>query len=256
MHPTATRASSAVRGFKPSFDLPKAMVSSIWAGIVWRGGYRRADNFLHSDWAVLDFDSGEMTLREAICTWVDCIHVVGTTKSHQLAKDGRPPVDRFRVAIPWDRRITDGKTYRYNMVELTEKYPADTQCKDAARLYYPCTAIVSQSDEGYRMDVKNPPDGWGTPAVVPESARQKRHMPWYLKNMMKNGAAPGTIRAAYFKFGAECHKWGFTLGESVEMAAKGRIGEHATAADPLREMYDCVSDGWNKDARKGGMNGT
>jgi hypothetical protein len=248
-HPTAKIPETPERGFKPSFHIKKSMLGAIWSPILWADGRRKSEKFMYADYAVLDFDRGELSLAEAVRLWADSKHLIGTTRSHQLPKDGLPPRDRFRVAIPWEKRISDAKIYRYNMEKLTERWPADSSCKDCARLFFPCREIVSQSDSGYGMSVLQPPIGYGAPpAPIPDAVRGKGILPWYLKNMLKKGAAPGTIRATYFKWGAECHKWGFTLGEAVEMVAKSRIGEHATAADPLREMYDCVSDGWKKDA--------
>jgi hypothetical protein len=146
----------------------------VWSGIIWKDGKRRQDHFLHSDWCVLDFDSPEMSLAEAIRIFCDCRHIIGTTKSHLVNKGGIQ-CDRFRVAIPWSRRITDLHEYRYNMGRMANAYPIDGQCKDGARYFFPCKEIVSVSEEEYVQEVHAAP-----PPPPPRRAIQ--------------GAMPGLVR--------------------------------------------------------------
>lgn len=249
-HPTAKDAISATSGFKLKFDLSSVITSCIWAGVGWAGGRRKESNFLFSDWCVLDFDSGQMTLSEAIRNWCDCAHVIGTTKSHMIPKNG-VTCDRFRVAIPWETRITDIKTYRYNMLKLTETYPIDSQCKDGARLFFPCTAVISQSKDGYKQEVSAVPAGWGKLQEVNKDIVGSGYIPSHVRRWVDNPAKPGTIRATYFKIGAELHKYGFELDDSVRIVSSGRVYDNATAADPLKELRECVSNGWYKDASNG-----
>ena len=136
--------------YHPSQKLSKAMTAGAWSPIVFRDSIRLQTHFLYSDWAVLDFDSGR-TIGEAINQYQDCIHIIGTTKSH--TEDHH----KFRVCIPWERRITDLNCFRYNQKFLIDDNESDQQCRDGARLYYPCRQIVSVSAEGYRMEVREAP---------------------------------------------------------------------------------------------------
>lgn len=115
------------------------------------GPNRHTKNFLFSDWAVLDYDDGQVTLEEAINTFCDCVHIIGTTKSHTAKQH------RFRVCVPWSERITDLNKFLFNQEELVKHHDTDGQCKDAARFYFPCVQIVSINAEGFRATVKDPP---------------------------------------------------------------------------------------------------
>lgn len=127
--------------------LSKDIVEKVWMGCVISGQHRVDANWLFSDWCVLDFD-GEVSIRDATDNiFCDMQHIIATTKSH--GEKG----DRFRVAIPWERRVDDSALYYGNMDYLTRHYEADSQCKNLTRLYYPCLEIISINYDGYRMGV-------------------------------------------------------------------------------------------------------
>lgn len=127
--------------------IAKCMVTYPWSPIVWRNGHRAKKNFLTCKYLVLDFDDGELSLESAINnTFVDCRHVIGTTKSHQKAKGDKPACDRFRVLLEFDEIIDDLKVYEYNMRRYIEIYGADMQCYEGGRMLYPCVEIVSIQD--------------------------------------------------------------------------------------------------------------
>ena len=56
-----------------------------WSGILWRDGRRAEEEFLSAAWCVFDFDGG-FDLQEALRAFTDCVHIIGTTKSHGLQK--------------------------------------------------------------------------------------------------------------------------------------------------------------------------
>lgn len=122
-----------------------------WSPIVFKGAIRLQKNFLFSDWAVLDYDGGQTTLEDAINTFCDCVHIIGTTKSHTGDHH------RFRVCIPWETRISDLNKFRFNQDEFIKSHDTDAQCKDGARFYFPCKEIVSINSEGFRATVYEPP---------------------------------------------------------------------------------------------------
>ena len=122
-----------------------------WSPIVWAGGVRRAAEFKCALWCALDFDSGTYSLSECLdeVTQAGLTHVLGTTKSHGLAKDGAPACDRFRLLLKFDHVITDRSEYERAMRAAMAVFPgSDKSCKDAARFFFPCTEIVS-ADEGH-----------------------------------------------------------------------------------------------------------
>lgn len=131
----------------------------VWSGIAWRDGVRKEQNFRASDWAVLDFDNGELELLTAVENiFCDMQHIIGTTRSHQKWKGSVPPCDRFRVMIPWEQRVTRIDMYRASMERLVGKFVCDKACKDGARFFFPCTEIVSINDsaDAYLQETRQP----------------------------------------------------------------------------------------------------
>jgi hypothetical protein len=93
-------------------------------------------------------------VADALRDWVDTVHIIGTTKSHQVQKKGKPAKDRFRIIVPWSEPITDAATYSYNVELLIRRYNADETCSDAARFFWPCRTIVHVEDSGYLQPVQ------------------------------------------------------------------------------------------------------
>jgi hypothetical protein len=123
----------------------------VWSGIIWEGGVRQEAKFIRAEYAVLDFDDGELTLEGAKRRFSDVAHIIGTTKSHTELQH------RFRVVIPFEKPITVLRDYRYNMSKLCDLYESDAQCKDGARFFYPCKEIISVYKDGDAMDVRRTP---------------------------------------------------------------------------------------------------
>ena len=148
--------------------LATGISSYVWSPIVWKDGRRHGDNFLSASWLVLDFDSPEMTLAQAINTFCDCTHIIGTTKSHQKDKGG-VVCDRYRVCVRFTETITDVADYLHTMAAVTRRYPCDPAPKDAGRFFWPCVEIVSTGTDGYTEDVQKAPPP--SVASAPRTAR-------------------------------------------------------------------------------------
>ena len=133
--------------FVDTLKLSKIITKYSWSPIIFNKGERKEKNFLYSDWAVLDYDDGMTSIEQATNTFSDCIHIIGTTKSH--TKDHH----RYRVCVPWSERITNIDVFKHNQATLIKHHDTDGQCKDGARFYYPCKEIVSTSAEGFRAEV-------------------------------------------------------------------------------------------------------
>lgn len=133
--------------FVETKKLSKILTIYSWSPIIFHNGERREKNFSYSDWAVLDYDDGMTTVEQAVNTFSDCIHIIGTTKSHTDEHH------RFRVCVPWSERITSLDVFKHNQATLVKNYDTDKQCKDGARFYYPCKRIVSVNGEGFRVEV-------------------------------------------------------------------------------------------------------
>lgn len=161
-------------------SLESVMSQHVWSAIVWENGDRAELNFRGASFAVLDFDTPEMPLREALNTFSDSCHIIGTTKSHQKEKNG-VICDRYRVVLPFTQEITDLAQYRFNMRLFYNKYPCD-KCIDGARYFFPCTEIVSVVSDGYKQDVIE--------------GREEQPVSIYTEEWAKAGAMPAMVNHA------------------------------------------------------------
>lgn len=122
----------------------------VWSPIVWKNGKRDSANFIASNFLALDFDESDMTLDTAVNNvFCDQIHIIGTTKSHQIHKNRKLPCDRYRVVLKLDGTITDLDQYIGTISPLITHYGADESGKDGARFFYPCQDIISIGYDGY-----------------------------------------------------------------------------------------------------------
>jgi hypothetical protein len=137
--------------------LVKCISKFTWSPCVWEDGVRLAKKFHHAVFCVLDFDSGELTLAQALNIWCDAKHIIGLTKSHQKFKNGAPPCDRFRVLLEFEKPIACGRHYKETMRHYVDMYGADPACIDSARYFWPCRQIVSVQPEGFKQDILDPP---------------------------------------------------------------------------------------------------
>lgn len=225
-----------------TYGLSGLILNTIWSPIVWTNGYRLANNFHSAHYLALDFDSGQWTLDDAKAFSIDheLAHIVATTKSHQKEKispTGKisSPVDRFRFIIPFDQPITDKAQYLYNMREAMQLFPVDHSCKDAARYFFPCTAIVSVQSDGKSWPVLEiPPDQ--TEEALRQKAKEKAELyrdnmvlPQWLISALRLGVEEGQRHITCYKIGAFLCGYGKSVEEIVELCLTSplsAIGDH------------------------------
>lgn len=138
--------------------IAKGICQFAWSGNAWKGGYRRKENFLFSDYCVLDIDDEQhdFPLKQALKVFCDMQHIIGTTRNHQRDKKGKGICDRYRVVIPWQRRIDELELYEGNMLALLTQFDSlDASTLSGAQHFFPCATIVSVSTEGEKQEVKN-----------------------------------------------------------------------------------------------------
>lgn len=126
--------------------LHKILLNHNYSNIIFKGGIRKAENFL-SVWSViLDFDGThrideikqEFSKTKNVC--------IVTSKSHQqrfkanadgsLSDKEIVPSDYFHVIIKLPTPITDLAEYKKFMTNLINKYGSDPSCKDGGRFYF------------------------------------------------------------------------------------------------------------------------
>lgn len=117
-----------------------------WAPATFTGS-RANGNLKAISLLALDFDSG-MKLSEAFELFKDYKHIIGTSKSHQIEKNG-VVADRFRVLLVLEYPIHTDADFKSHWFAAFAKWPSmDKACKDSARFFFPCTKIVSVNEEG------------------------------------------------------------------------------------------------------------
>lgn len=103
-----------------------------WSPFVFKGT-RKQENFLSTDFAVLDIDEG-LTIEEAerIISEANFMCLCLPTTSH------KPEAHRFRIIFPLSRTIKDIDEYKATMEDLREVFPmSDPSClTDTARLFF------------------------------------------------------------------------------------------------------------------------
>lgn len=214
----------------------------VWGACVWHEGVRREDHFLTSDWAVLDFDNGEMTLADAENSFCDMTHVIATTKSHQKDKGG-VVCDRFRVVLRFSERVKDCNTYRSNIERLCRAYPADRACIDGARFFWPCTDIVSVNAEGYTEDV-SPADPRRDPIQKTIAFSKKGVLPAWVIHVLSTAFPQGHHNTNCYKLGLHLTLAGFTVEEIFQKIVASPSYENRAVSPSLeREIRYAIGSG-------------
>jgi len=90
-----------------------------------------------------DPNSAQMSIEQARTALKDTTCMIVTSRSHQIEKDGKPAVDRYRILVPLTAPLSiDKNLYRLQAIKLAEdlgllEYTDHKALKDIARQYYP-----------------------------------------------------------------------------------------------------------------------
>ena len=196
---------------------------------MWAHGIRNKKNFVRADWLGLDFDEG-MSLKDALFEFEPFLHVIGTTKSHQIDKGGKV-CDRFRVFLKFCSPCNDARDYEHTVKTFVSQTRADKACVDAARYFWPCKEIVRVKPFGDLIGVFKAPE-------IPPKARQnfanKRKAyenhhkkngtyPLWIDGKLEGGCAIGTRNKTTYMIAAELSKLGFGKDKIVDMIEQSSI---------------------------------
>lgn len=191
---------------------------SVWSPIQWDLGHRHSDRFKLSQVCALDFDEG-YTIDEAMkwCRERKLAFVIGTTKSHNIAKGDKQPCERFRLLLFWDKPIKNPDTYEYNVKLMMKELPkADKQCKDLARLFWPCKSVIIV-EEGERLKAQPRPSNVLTKKQIIEKHNEKLRVhkavgviPKKLRMKLKGHYVTGERNNTIYGVACDLHKLGFT----------------------------------------------
>lgn len=239
LYSTSEGDNAVFEGFSTDFENFKTdITTSMWSPGIFKDNHRKKANFEKANIMALDFDEG-LDLEDARERFSGFRHIIGTTRSHQKEKHGKV-CDRFRVVLFLEESITDGKTYEATVQEILNSNPeADSQAKDAARMFYPCSQIVSASEEGQLIPTVLP-----KPRETPSQKLEigvRGELTKESKNFLLFGAEPGTWNHRLYKAAVDSHNQGYTQEEFEEMA--GRM-----APEPLDESdINTIQSAFSKD---------
>lgn len=136
-------------------DLAKSATAFAYSLATFKNKHRTIENFEQTEAIGLDFDDG-MSLDEAKEKFVRFKHIIMTTKSHRIEKNGKV-ADRFRVILFLSVPITDAETYYATWSKLSTAFPAcDPSCKDPSRQFFKSIHVVSMKDEGTTISSVKP----------------------------------------------------------------------------------------------------
>lgn len=162
-HPGAYASGFKVADTDDVQRIARCIQRCVWSPSIFKDGRRIETHFLKSDWIALDFDSPEMSLEQAVKSFCDAVHIIGTTKSHQKVKNNLV-CDRFRVLLKMTSTVSNLADYRHTVATVVNRYPCDPNPKDGARFFWPCQDIVSVSGEGFTED----------PLIAPPSLEESK----------------------------------------------------------------------------------
>ena len=190
--------------------IAETILQKCWSPIIWKDGVRRAANFIEAHWLVLDFDSGEMTLSEARQEFKDHVCIIGTTMSHSDA------LHKFRVALRFSVPCTDRDDYIFTLKNAIKYYPADRQCADAGRFFFPCRDLFHIEDSGCGVDVLEDKNKFLKDALPKRSPSGHKILPHRIKYFLDTKWEVGERNNTAFRVAISMLDRGFNKQETKE----------------------------------------
>lgn len=203
--------------------------------IIFKDGKRAKTNFECAQWLTLDFDGG-VSLESIVEEFRGYRHLIGTTKSHQVAKGGAEPSDRFRLWVFLSREISDARTYEATCRHYVARYSADPACVDAARIYMPCKNLVRVHNGERRIDPV-------APKIYPVREKEElrpRHfagvIPPWVGEWLRGNLDPGGGRNRHiFKTALWLTKNGMRENEIVSLVMGSALVEVEYGKEPMTQ---------------------
>ena len=130
-------------------DLQHVFTSHNYSPIIWDKNYRDSDNFLYATGFCVDNDDG-ITIEQAIAK-LDLLRInyaLITTRSH------REDAHRFRILIPFNRRVLSLTDYKRIVTEIRDKHfpSSDPKVLDGARQLYASPPVARYYSRWSRID--------------------------------------------------------------------------------------------------------
>jgi hypothetical protein len=177
---------------------------------------------------VLDFDEG-LSLSDALLLFAPYKHIIGTSKSHGVEKNGKIE-DRFRVVLFLDKPVMSDGEFKEYWFAAYSKWPSmDKACKDSARFFFPCKEIVSVRAEGDRFAERLATKQPATSNVQRATSNDRKgKLSKATKDFLIEGAPDGEWHGAFFKACTDFKEQGFGEAEArlKLTAVTGHLDDH------------------------------
>lgn len=212
----------------------------VHSGICWESGNRSKSNFLCSNWIMLDFDNGAMTVEQAIVNFQEYTHVIATSRNHRKQKGDTPPCDRFHVYLQLTITETNGWNYENILRYYSRGYDTDPAAGDSARMFFPCNEVVSFG-KGVEIEakiletevLKNKKKRVFTRDLGKEYAPSTLHK--WAQDLLEHGPEGGASRnTTCFKVGIQLKRIGKSENEAVEILMNSAIPVGPEVVDEVR----------------------
>jgi hypothetical protein len=172
-------------------DLARVALANRWAPGVFNGDRRLATSLRSIELLALDIDEN-CTLDTALELFEEYKHVIMTTKSHQIEKNG-VVCDRFRVVLWLNSPIDNDKDYKATWAAAQQRWGfIDPACKDASRFFYNSKDVVSIQNEGIMFKVVKAPIEAPRTVVAVANGDAKGDLWKSTLDFLLNGAPSGT----------------------------------------------------------------
>ncbi len=216
------------KGFivRPSLHLKQIstwITAQLNSPIIWTYGIRKEANFQSSSFCVLDVDDGPC-LEDAVKTFADYAHILGTTKSHQKDKGGKVR-DRYRVFIQTECKLVKAPVYKHMNELLARQYGGDMQAVGAHMSFMPLREIISVRDKGMLLPIIDPPPVVTFKPKINSNTTYSgsRQIPRYVRDYLEIGPADGERNLTAFKVASGLSRTGFHEDEIVGIILDSRI---------------------------------
>lgn len=196
-------------------DIANFILQNDWSHSLYSNNHRNNANFKSTQFLVFDIDK-DLSIVEAQARVVDYKHIISTTRSHQIDKNGIT-CDRFRVVLVLSDVITDPDHYKRVWAHYFQNlFPeADKACKDPARYWYKSSSIYSINESGIDINVNVVTVA---PVVVTTQSQTSTVNPQGI-----NGLSKATLRM--MNFGAEAGSRNTSLFKAAKDAQQCGLDE-------------------------------
>lgn len=187
-----------------------------WSPATFAGDQRSNATLNTIQLLVLDFDDGLLTLVEATEVFAPYKHIIGTSKSHNIEKNGLV-ANRFRVILALEHPVNLDEKFKEYWFAAYEKWPSmDKACKDSARFFFPCTKIVSVNEGGALFTDRKVCINTqkNVPKVSLYTHERKGKLSKSTKDFLVDGAPDGEWHGRFFKAAMDFKEQGYSIKEA------------------------------------------